>query len=146
MSLTADNLTEAQHELISDLDDVAEHMHWEFDPDEYEGVSTCGFAHVANVSGNGSFVRRVRSLVKSDDERFRERRSGGYEINLSGLGLTVTRAHDGGYRVSVTNVQSFRSGPEYQRLDVRKELHRLLKERLQYNGYIEDAFVRSRMD
>jgi hypothetical protein len=147
MALTASSgLTEAQSDLIAALDDVSEHVAWEFDPDEYRGVSTCGFAHVANVSGNGSFVRRVKSLAASDDGRFEERRSGGYEITLSGLELTVIESHRGGYRVSVSNVREFRSGPEYQRLDVRKELNRLLKERLQYNGYVEDAFVRSRMD
>jgi hypothetical protein len=43
-------------------------------------------------------------------------------------------------------VKKFKSGPEHQRLDVRERLNRLVLERLQYHGYCENAFVRSRMD
>jgi hypothetical protein len=52
--------TPAQQELIAHMDDVAEHVAWEFDPDEYQGISTIGFAHIHGINGNGSFMSRVR--------------------------------------------------------------------------------------
>lgn len=140
-------LTPAQSELISDLDDVAEHVAWEFDPDEYQGISTIGFAHIHGIDGNGSFMARVRSCVKSGQiEYITELRNGGYQIQISGLELHITKSHSGGYRASVTNVRSFKSGPEHQRLDVRERLNRLVLDRLQQHGYLNGAFVRSRMD
>jgi hypothetical protein len=142
-------LTDAQHEMLVALDDVEQHIAWEFDPDEYRGISTCGFAHVANIDGRSSFVKRVRSLAKSDcvhveeDERLSDT---AYTIEVGGLEASLRPAHNSGYRLSITNVGSFISGPEYQRIDVRERLHGLLKRRLQYNGYLEDARVKSRMD
>lgn len=140
-------ITDAQEELITDLDDVAEHVAWEFEPDDYEGVSTIGFAHVS-LNGNGSFVRRVMSAADNEAiDYVEETRNGGYRIELGGLELSArTDSYRGGYRLSIINVGDFRPGPEHQRLDVRERLHRLVLERLQRHGYAQDARVRSRMD
>lgn len=139
--------TDAQQALITDLDDVAEHVAYEFDPDKYNGISTIGFAHIHGINGNGSFMSRVRLLAKSVSTIVTEEpRSSGYTIEVGGLKLNVSKAHDGGYRMSVLNVKYFKGGPEFQRLDVRERLNRLVLNRLQYHGYCENAFIRSRMD
>lgn len=148
MSHQMQRLTDAQRELIGDLDDVAEHVAWEFDPDEYEGISTIGFASIVNVSGNGSFVRRVQSAASEGAiDSVEETPNGGYRIECAGLELSVTRdTYRGGYSISIINVGDFRSGPEHQRMDVRERLHRLVLDRLQKHGYCMDARVTSRMD
>jgi hypothetical protein len=145
------SLTEAQSELVADLDDVAEHVAWEFDASEYEGIGTCGFAHVSGISGNGSFVRRVKSLAESDHSMVREsrqpHRDHDYVIEVGNLELSVRKdSYRGGYRLNITNVRDFRPGPAHQRIDVRERLHSLVLGRLRENGYLGDARVRSRMD
>lgn len=149
--MMGNQITEAQHELITDLDDVANHVAWEFEPDDYQGISTIGFAHISGVSGNGSFVRRVMSVADNQAiDYVEETRNGGYRIELGGLELSVRHSPStrgaGGYRISVINVGDFRPGPEHQRLDVRERLNRLVLDRLQFHGYCQDAWVRSRMD
>lgn len=137
-------MTDAQTDLFETLDDVAEHVAWEFDPDEYTGISTIGFAHIGNIDGRSSFVQRVKSLADSDQPIVQENRRG-YHIDAGGLGLMLNQGTDG-YRLSISNVSDFRSGPEHQRLDVRERLHRLALNRLKQNGYLNDAVVYSRMD
>lgn len=154
MSVQQSRLTEAQSEMIGDLDDVAEHVAWEFDPDEYQGISTIGFAHIKNIDGRSSFVQRAKALADNDAVGWVERdrrnpvsgRVAPVRIEVGGLELRLAPSHDSGYRLSVSNVSDFRSGPEHQRLDVRERLNRLVLQRLQYNGYCEDAWVSTRMD
>lgn len=139
-------LTDAQTEILAEMDDVSEHIAHEFDPDEYEGFSTCGFAHVHNISGNGTFYRRVKSLAESElSPNFVEGNRGVYHVNIGSMCLSITEAHDGGYRASLS-VGEYIDGAEYQRMDVRERLHGLLLSRLKYHGYCEDAYVSSRMD
>lgn len=164
MATAKRGMTEAQSDLFETLDDVSEHLAWEFEPDNYEGLSTIGFAHIANIDGRSSFVKRIKSLANSDNPIVRENRNG-YHIELGDsrrgspvsqtatrdgkvgkLSLMMMEAHDSGYRLSISNVSDFRSGPEHQRLDVRQRLHELVRDRLQYNGYCEDAYVKTRMD
>lgn len=139
-------LTETQTQMVADMDDVAEHVAWEFDADEYEGLSACGFAHITNIDGRSSFVKRIKSLADSRSPivLHNERRDE-YDISVGGLELSLRNGHNG-YQLSVTNVQDFRPGPEFQRMDVRERLHSLVLGRLQYNGYLEGAWVKSRMD
>lgn len=156
-------LTEAQSEMIGDLDDVAEHVAWEFDPQNFEGISTCGFAHIGNIDGRSSFVRRIKSLADSDSDVVMANRRGWHiEVGQqnpqdslpresdgrpSGMNLNLMKdGHRGGYRMSLSNVQHYMSGPEYQRMDVRERLHDLVLERLQSHGYLERARRYSRMD
>lgn len=147
MTVQQSRLTDAQQELVSTLDDVAEHVAWEFDPEEYEGFSTCGFASIKNIDGRGSFVQRVKSLAESDHPAVTEReRRSDYVISVGGASLRLSPERDSGYRLSLTNVSDFRSGPEYQRLDVRRRLHELVLGRLQYNGYCDRGRVHGRMD
>jgi len=171
MSMTRPGLTEAQTDLFETLDDVAEHVSWEFDPDEYQGISTIGFAHIKRIDGRSSFVQRAKALADNDAVGWvtRDRRNpvqgrvAPVKIEVGGLGrpsdsrstdeqgsvgleLRLAPSHDSGYRLSVSNVSDFRSGPEHQRLDVRERLNRLVLNRLQYNGYCEDAWVSTRMD
>lgn len=141
------SLTEAQRELIGDLDDVSEHVAWEFDPDEYRGISTCGFAHVGNIDGRASFVRRVQSLADTGKSIVQHGRNSGYRIQVGSLEMLLREdSYRGGYRLSIANVGAYINGPEYQRMDVRERLHGLVLERLQYNGYLSGARVYSRMD
>lgn len=139
--------TENQRELIAALDDTSEHVNWEFDEDEYQGASTIGFASVKGIDGRKSFVRSVRSAAENDDIPYvQEGQNGGYKIDVGGLEMSVSSGHNSGYRLSITNIRDFMSGPAHQRLDVREKLHSLALERLQKNGYLQEAYVRSRMD
>lgn len=154
MSTARPGLTEAQTDLFETLDDVAEHVSWEFDPDEYQGISTIGFAHIKRIDGRSSFVQRAKALADNDAVGWvtRDRRNpvqgrvAPVKIEVGGLELRLAPSHDSGYRLSVSNVSDFRGGPEHQRLDVRERLNRLVLNRLQYNGYCEDAWVSTRMD
>lgn len=148
------SLTESQDDMIETLDDVAEHVAWEFEPDDYEGISTIGFAHI-KMDGRSSFVQRVKSLVMCDEigwvkrsqrNPMRNGPNGPFVIEIGKLKLRLAPDHDSGYRLSITNVSDFRPGPEHQRMDVRERLHDLVLERLRYNGYCEDARRYSRMD
>jgi hypothetical protein len=146
MAQTSSQLTEAQSDMIATLDDVSEHVAWEFDSDNYHGPSTVGFAHIS-LDGNSSFASRIRSLSKSGcpHVEHNERRDE-YRIQVGGLELSLRSGHDG-YRLTVSNVKDYIGGPEFQRLDVRERLHSLVLERLRHNGYLEDhGQVRSRMD
>ena len=140
------SVTEAQSELLTVLDDVSEHVNWEFAANSYDGFSTCGFAHIGNIDGRSSFVRRIDGLAESNDTQVRSRSDGSYTIRVAGLDLSLRADYDSGYRLTLNNVGEFVDGVEYQRLDVRERLHELIRERLQYNAFIEDAHVRSRMD
>lgn len=153
MSQAQSQLTDAQKQLIMDLDDVAEHVGFEFEPRDPESFGTCGFAHIANVDGRSSFVQRAKSLadetsvtIVSRDSRVVSGRVAPVKIDYPGLELRLAPAHDGGYRLSINNVRDFQSGPAFQRMDVREELHRLVLQRLQKHGYLTDAYVSSRMD
>ena len=147
-------LTETQADLLEALDDTSEHVAWEFDPDNYRGISTIGFAHIANIDGRSSFVQRAKALADSDatpnvtrDERNPvSGRVAPVVIQIGSMELRLAPAYDSGYRLSVSNVNNYISGPEHQRLDVRERLHRLVMARLQLHGYIENARLRSRMD
>lgn len=119
------SLTTAQKEMVGTLDDVAEHVAWEFEYDESE-ASVVGFAKISNIRGTGSFVRRVQSLAKSEDvDWIRKKEEGEYYIEIGSLELSLGKSYDGGYELSVSNVRDFVSGTAYQRLDVRKKLNSL---------------------
>lgn len=143
-------LTDAQHRLVGALDDGAEHVAWEFDPDEWRGVSTCGFAHIHIPDGRCSFVQTLRGLA--DDPEFdwitsAEHRSG-HSVEIGCLELTCNPASTkGGYRLSITNTRELCHGPSFQRMDVQQHLHELLLNRLQLeHDYLPDASVRTRID
>jgi len=146
MSIQRSGLTEAQSDLTETLDDVAEHVAWEFDPDEYDGFGSCGFAHI-QMDGRCSFAQRVKSLASSDHSMVEEVDRGPsateYQIQVGGLQMVLNEA---GNRLSVTNVSDFRPGPEHQRLDVRIRLHELVLHRLQSHGYLDEARIYRRMD
>lgn len=154
MEKAQSRLTDTQEQLIGELDDVAEHVAWEFDPDEYQGISTIGFAHIKGIDGRSSFVQRAKSLADTDAVSCVERdsrnpvsgRVAPVRIEIGSLELRLAPSHDSGYRLSVSNVSNYIIGPEHQRLDVRERLNRLVLERLQYHGYCEDARVYGRMD
>lgn len=154
MTPTRGGMTEAQTGLFETLDGVAEHVSCEFEPDDYQGISTIGFAHITNIDGRSSFVQRAKSLADCDAGGRVERdarnpvagRVKSVKIEVGGLELRLAPSHDSGYRLSVSNVSDFRDGPEHQRLDVRERLNRLMLQRLQYNGYCDDAWVSTRMD
>lgn len=143
--MTQTGLTERQEELLVALDDTAEHVSWEFEPEAYQGVSTIGFAHIAGIDGRSSFMQLLRTLAESGNEHVVEHRDG-YMIEIGRLALSVLPAHNGGYRMSITDVGAYRDGPEHQRLDVRERLHNLVLNRLQYNGFLTGCRVKSRMD
>ena len=139
--------TENQRELIATLDDVSEHVNWEFDETEYQGASTIGFASIKNIDGRKSFVRSVKSAAENDDILYvQEGRNDGYKIDVGGLEMSLSAGHKSGYRLSITNIGEFISGPAHQRLDVREDLHSLALQRLRKNGYLDNARIRSRMD
>lgn len=139
-------LTEAQRELETALKNTSKHVSENFDEHRYTGPSTIGFAHISNVNGNGSFVRSIQSLSRVKSNRTVVNENGRYRVEKNGLKLSVTKAHNGGYRVSVSNVREFIDGPEHQRLDVRERLNRLVLEKLQEQGYLEGSYISSRMD
>ena len=156
---TRRHLTDAQTELVTDLDDVAEHVMYEFDPTEYDGIGTVGFAHIRGIDGRSSLVRRCASLVDSDrvdwitrddchpGETDQNSESAPLRIAIGGLQVRLAPNHDSGYRCTITNVSEIRPGPEHQRLDVRERLHRLLLDRLQYHGYLRrGVWITRRMD
>lgn len=151
MQQSTTRLTDAQHEMVGDLDDVAEHVAWEFDADEYQGMSTCGMASITNIDGRSSFVRRVKSLATSDAVDW-IRNAGRpdvdkYVIEIGSLDLLLTHSeYHGCYRLSLTNIGEIMGGPEMQRMDVQERLHDLVLERLRYRGYLDDARRTSRMD
>lgn len=149
MSQTYGGLTEAQHEMTGALDDANEHLHWEFDPDEYKGFSTCGFAHIRISDGRCSFVQMIRGLAKHPhtlvQEDTRSHSGPEYEWSFGDTRYSLRKGHDGGYRLNVSANHLF-DGPEYQRMDVQERIHRLVLERLRAHGYLNDAGIRSRMD
>lgn len=146
-------LTDAQEQLLFGLDDAAEHVAWEFDPTEWEGIGTCGFAHIRIPDGRCSFVRRAKALAHSDnpavqvDQRVVSGGANQLTMSFGRLELSLGPSHRSGYRLSITNVQSLANGPSYQRIDLRERLHKLLLERLQSKwGFLEKARVYTRMD
>jgi hypothetical protein len=142
------SMTDAQEHLTAALDDMAEHVAWEFEPDQFDGISTIGFAHIHGIDGRSSFVQRAKSLADKETVGWvRRNRRDNVIIEIGPLDLRLAPAHDGGYRLSITNINELRPGPEHQRLDVRERLHWLVLERLQYEwGYLDGARVKSRMD
>lgn len=146
MALTAESsLTEAQRDLIETLDDVSEHVAWEFNPDEYQGFSTAGFANI-HFSGNSSLYRLLTSLAASDCEHVERDARGNITASFGRLELSVYERHNSGYKLSIVNVRDYISGPEHQRLDARKRLHSLVLERLREHGYLDGARIYTRMD
>lgn len=167
-------LSDSAHDLRNAFDDVSEHLCFEYDSEQYSGISTIGFAHVAGIDGRKSFYTRLKELVAYDDEpRVTEDRRGDVQVKIgnsaegtarsasrSEVAVTETQevseigkphfriseAYDGGRRMSLTNVRDFQPGPEHQRLDVRERLHTLALNRFRYNGYLQDARVSSRVD
>lgn len=156
MSVQQSRLTEAQDHLVGALDDAAEHVMWEWDKPDPHGIGTCGFAHITNIDGRGSFVQRAKSLADNDAVEWvtRDRRNpvrgrvAPVAIEIGSLELRLAPDHDGGYRLSISNVAELVGGPAHQRLDVRRELHRLLLERLrgEWGYFNERTRVHGRMD
>jgi hypothetical protein len=143
-------LTDAQHEMLVALDEAAEHIAWEFDADEYEGFSTCGFAHIGNIDGRSSFVQRIRSLAREHEcvhvEEKNKHSGNEFKIDVGGLEAVLQPSYDSGYQLSITNIGQYIDGPEYQRMDVRERLNGLLRCGFERNGYLTEARVKSRMD
>jgi len=145
--MVLNTLTDSQREILGDIDDVAEHVAFEFDPNQYAGIGTCGFAWISNIDGRCSFVRRCRSLADSDaTDVVTFDRNNNMVIDCGQLEMLLQTDYSGGYCLSVTNVRDIIGGPSHQRIDAREAINSLVKERLQYNGYIPDARVKSRMD
>lgn len=142
----SDNLSETQKKLVKALDVASKSVSNNFDADEYKGLSTLGFAHISNVSGNSSFIRGIKSLANEHSENRVSENNGRYKVSFNSLELSVSKSHGGGYRVSVSNVSNFVNGPEYQRMDVREKLNQLVLDSLQNCGYLNDSYVSSRMD
>lgn len=140
-------LTDAQHEMIGALDDAADHVMYEWDQPDPNSVGTCGFAHIGNIDGRGSFVSRIKSLADRGHRMVEETRRG-YEIHAGSLDLSLTKdSHRGGYRLTISNIPELVGGPAHQRIDVRENLHRMLLHRLQVQwDMLHDASVTSRMD
>lgn len=140
-------MTDEQWDLIHTLDDVHEHVFFEFDRDDYQGPGTCGFANIRGIDGRGKLVRRLKSVAERGNQHVERVRDDRFQMHIGGLQLRLTPdQRSGGYRLSVTNIPEIMQGPEHQRIDVRKRLHQLVMERFQYNWYIPDAYVTSRMD
>lgn len=148
-------LTDPQHNMLGTLDDVAEHVAHEYDPDEYRGISTIGFAKIESIDGRSSFVQRAKSLADNPNVTGVQRdqrmpasngRVAPIQISVGRPTLRLAPLHDSGYTLSITNVSDFQSGPEHQRLDVQERLHELVLQRLRYHGYCDDARVHARMD
>lgn len=140
-----DKLTDAQYNLIVALDDTAEHVSWEFDENNYIGTSTAGFAHIGSIDGRCSFIQNVKSLSSIPEVDCVSESRNAYNIEVGNLELSIMNLSDG-YRVSVSNVRNYVSGPNYQRLDVQERLHRLVLNRLKSRGYLTDARVFTRID
>jgi hypothetical protein len=150
------SVTEAQQHLIDALDDAAEHVMFEWDKPDPESYGTCGFSNIKNVDGRSSFVQRGKALAENDAVAWvtRDRRNpvrgrvAPIKIDIGAIELRLAPSHDSGYRLSVSNVSELVGGPAHQRLDVRRELHRLLLERLRGNwGYFsEQTRVYGRVD
>jgi len=148
-------LSSPQSDLIGALDDAVEHVVWEWDQPDPNSVGTCGFARIDGIDGRSSFVQRAKSLADRDgtsqvtrDRRHRPRsgRVAPVSIEIGSLDLSLRPNHDSGYRLTINNIPELVGGPAHQRLSVRRELHELLLNRLQHNGYLDDAYVRGRMD
>lgn len=138
-------LTDEQWDVTTSLDDAIQHCHFEIDPDQYRGVSTCGFASIADVDGRRKFMRRIKSNAEEDRHHYQGTRNG-VSIEIGGWRITVHEdSYRGGYRVSISD-QTILHGPDIQRLDFQERLHREFLRRMQQNGYLEEARVTSRID
>lgn len=151
MSGRNSTMTDAQSEMVGALDDVAEHVAWEFDPEQYSGPSTCGFARIRGLDGRKTFVKRVKTLAVAGavgNSIVRESRNGGYIIDVGSLQMRLGEdSYHGGYSLSVTNLADIMDGPEFQRIDVQEEVHRLVLNRLQLEwDMAHEARVTSRID
>lgn len=138
------SLTDGQHRLVGALDYAVEHLHHEFDRDEYRGASTCGFGWIDIRDGRCSFVRLFRSLAESDDPNVRETRSGTYIAEIGGVRLQLSGTGSG-YRLSVS-VSDVVDGADHQRMDAQERIHDLILQGLRHDGYLEEAHRRSRVD
>lgn len=145
-------ITEAQEDLLFSVEGVYLKFNRNFDKSEYDGFAAAGFAHITAIDGRCSFVQRSKTLAdnpKITEFRRTASRSGrvsGVEIEAGCLRMTLKPAYDSGYRLSVSNIGELMEGPEFQRLDVREDIHSLVLEAFQNDGYLPDARVRSRMD
>lgn len=141
----ADELTDSQYDLIVALDDTAEHVSWEFDASNYQGPSTLGFAHIGDIDGRCSFIQNIKSLSSIPEVDCVSESRNAYTVEVGALELSIMDLSSG-YRVSVSNVKDYISGPEYQRLDVQERLNELVLHRLQSRGYLRDSRVITRID
>lgn len=139
-------MTESQKRLIGVLDDVAEHVAYEADPDDYPEFSTIGFASIKGIDGRCSFASLVRRLADSRYDQVYEDQNGAYRIEVAGLELSLMDGHRG-YRLSITNTGRYVPGKKNQLLCVQKDLHRYVLQRLQMHDFLTDgAYVHGRMD
>lgn len=145
MSFPKASLTNEQWDLIAAVDDAIEHCHFEIDADDYRGPSTCGFASIVDVDGRRKFMRRLKANLEADRHNFSNATTGVGEIHMGGFRIVITEDYQGGYRVSIAQ-QNILGGPDIQRLDFQERLHREFLNRMRYNGYLEEARLRSRMD
>lgn len=147
-TVRGEELTEREESLLGALDDTSEHVAYEFDPDDYVGMSTCGMASITSIDGRSSFVKLVKSLADTDIvPGVNEDHNGSYKIEIGSLELFLSHSeYHGCYRLSITNTQDLCIGPNFQRMDAQERLHDLVLERLRYNGFLEGARRTSRID
>lgn len=138
-------LSNEQWDLIGTLDDVSEHVFYELDLDDYRGPSTCGMASIKGIDGRSKLVRRAKSVADLRN-RHVEHDGDGFQLTIGGLEMILKPGHESGYWLSVSNLPEITQSPDYQRLDLQERVHRLVLERFQYNGYLADAYVSSRID
>ena len=134
--------TEAQEKLVTALDDTSEHVHWEFDKDEYKGNGEKGSAEISDISGRKSFVRSVKTTAKNDNISYVIEDGDGYKITVGGVELRLSKDQHG-YCLSVSNTRDIVGGIEYRRLDVQERIHLLALQRLRMHGYLLDARLQS---
>lgn len=148
-TVRGEELTDTEHDMVAALDDTSEHVAHEFDPDDYVGMSTCGFASITNIDGRSSFVRRVKSLADTDliDWVYQDQ-NGSYRIEIGSLELSLSHSdYHGCYRLSIVNTTELCHGANYQRMDAQERLHDLVLERLRSEwSLLEDAYRTSRID
>lgn len=140
-------LSDGAHDLLATFDDVDQHLAFEYDPEQYSGISTIGFAHIKGIDGRKSFYTRLKELAENSSiDQITTDRRGDIQVDVGRASFRISEAYDGGRRMSLSNIRDFQPGPEHQRLDVRERLHSLALNRFRYNDYLGDARVSSRMD
>lgn len=133
-------LTDAQYNIITALDDTAEHVAWEFNADNYEETFKSGSVYIGNIDGRCSFIQNINTLSSISEVKEISESSEGYKIKIGKLKLSIKNLKSG-YEFSIVNITDYVPRQKSQQLDVQKRLHSLVLNRLKYNGYLEDAYI-----